>query len=57
MEGSKTAWCLTITEAELEPLFFTFVVCTFATSSCPRVHELMAKVLMTASYWHVINPH
>ncbi len=38
----------TTTEAELEPLFFTFVISTFATSPSTRVLGLVAAALMTA---------
>jgi hypothetical protein len=33
----------------LEPLFFTFVVSTFATILCTRVLRIVAKVLTTVT--------
>jgi hypothetical protein len=37
----------TLTKAELESLFFTFVLSTYATSLCSLAHDLVAKVLTT----------
>ncbi len=41
----------TLTKGELKPLFFTFVISTYATSSCTHVHESgVSTYIITKTY-------